>query len=218
MLSTVKYLFILCWPLIPIFLAICLFSKSSIILKASASGFLGGTKNPVSFEKILRATNQINAEYNFGVSGAKCEVMIGKNKYGGIRLFDIDRYSNIDKVQMAYKDAGFEFHKNVKLGKGTDALIRVNKFFHIVDVQDKIYQSSSNPDRYYFEVPRDMVWDEFRELTFDIKNNISVINYDIAKAIFYENEGITDVLRVIKPNITPDMVKTIRQKYLDRLE
>src|SRR5210317_1243888 len=87
------------------------------------------TKNPVSFEKILRATNQINAEYNFGVSGAKCEVMIGKNKYGGIRLFDIVRYSNIDKVQMAYKDAGFEFHKNVKLGKGTDALIRVNKFF-----------------------------------------------------------------------------------------
>jgi hypothetical protein len=44
-----------------------------------------------------------------------------------------------------------------------------------------------------------------------------VINYDIAKGIFYENENITDVLRVIKPNITLDMVRTIREKYLDRL-
>jgi hypothetical protein len=175
------------------------------------------TKDPVSFEKILRATNKINREFNFGVQGAKCEVMIGKNKYSGIRVFGIDRYSNIDAVQKAYKDVGFDFHKNVKLGKGTDALIRVNKFFHIRDVEDMIYQSSTNPDRYYFDVPRYMDWEEFREITFDIKNNISVINYDIAKGIFYENENITDVLRVIKPNITLDMVRTIREKYLDRL-
>lgn len=176
------------------------------------------TKNPVSFEKILRATNRINDEYNFGVNGAKCEIMIGKNKYGGIRVFGIDRYSNIDKIQQAYKATGFDFHKNVRLSKGTDALIRVNKFFHIVDADDKIYRSSTNRDRYYFEVPRYMEWEEFREITFDIKNNISVINYDIAEGIFYENEGITDMLRVIKPNMTLDMVKTIREKYLDRLD
>ena len=62
-----------------------------------------------------------------------------------------------------------------------------------------------------------MDWDTFRELTFDIKNNVSVTNYDIAKGICYENDGITDVLRVIKPNITLEMVKEIQQKYLDRL-
>ena len=175
------------------------------------------TKDPVSFEKILRATSKINDEFGFGVQGAKCEVMLGKNKYSGIRVFGIDRYSNINKVQEAYKDLGFDFHKNVKLGKGTDALIRVNKFFNIIDLGDKVYQSPNNRDRFYFDVPRDMIWEEFREITFDIKNNISVINYDIAKGIFYENDSITDVLRVIKPNITIDMVKTIRDKYLDRL-
>lgn len=175
------------------------------------------TKDPVSFEKILRATKKINAEFNFGISGAKLEIAIGKRKYSGIRVFGIDRYFNIDRIQNAYRDAGFDFHKNVRLGKGTDSIIRVNKFFNVVRVDEKIYQSPNNPDRYYFEVPRDMDWEEFREHTFDIKNNISVINYDIAKGIFYENEWITDVLRVIKPNITLDMVKTIREKYLDRL-
>jgi len=175
------------------------------------------TKDAVSFEKILRATSKINAQFDYGISGAKCEVMIGKNKYSGIRVFGIDRYSNIDRIQKAYKDNGFDFHKNVRMSKGTDALIRVNKFFNVIDMDDGIYRSPNNPDRFYFEVPRYMDWPEFRELTFDIKNNISVINYDIAKGIFYENEGITDMLRVIKPNISVDMVKTIREKYLDRL-
>lgn len=175
------------------------------------------TKNPVSFERILRATKIINERHNLSLNGAKCEVKIGRNKYSGIRLAGIDRYTNIINVQEAYKEEGFEFHKNVRLGKGTDAIIRVNKFFNLVHVEEYIYQSPNNKDRFYFEVPRYMDWEEFRELTFDIKNNISVSNYDIAKGIFYENDGITDMLRVIKPNITVDMVRQIREKYLERL-
>ena len=62
-----------------------------------------------------------------------------------------------------------------------------------------------------------MDWEEFRQHTFAIKNNISVTNYDIAKGIIYEKDGITDILRVIKPNITVDMVRQIREKYLDKL-
>jgi len=175
------------------------------------------TKKPVSFEKILRATKIINEENGLELNGAKCEVMIGRNNYTGIRIMGIDRYTNIHKVQTAYIDQGFECHRNVKINKGTDALIRVNKFFNIIDIEDKIYQSPNNKDRYYFEVPRLMTWEEFREMTFDIKNNISVTNYDIAKGILYENEGITDVLRVLKPNITVDMVRQIREKYLEKL-
>lgn len=175
------------------------------------------TKNPVSFEKILRATKIINEEQDLHLNGAKCEVNIGRNKYSGIRVTGIDRYTNIDKVQRAYQRGGFEFHKNVKLAKGTDAMIRVNKFFNFIDVEDKIYQSPNNKDRFYFEIPRYVNWNDFREITFDIKNNISVTNYDIAKCIIYEKDGITDILRVIKPNITIDMVRQIREKYLDRL-
>lgn len=175
------------------------------------------TKNPVSFEIILRATKTINDKYKLILDGAKCEVVIGRNKYSGIRIMGIDRYTNIDKIQTAYKDAGFEFHKNIKLSKGTDAIIRVNKFFNIVDIEEGIYQSPTNKDRYYFEVPRYMNWEEFRDVTFDIKNNISVTNYDIAKGILYNKDGITDVLRVLKPNMTVEMVREIREKYLDRL-
>ena len=175
------------------------------------------TKNPVSFEKILRATKIINKKDNLELNGAKCEVTIGRNKYSGIRVTGIDRYTNIDRIQNAYQEGGFEFHKNIRLAKGTDAMIRVNKFFNLVDVAESIYRSPNNKDRFYFEIPRYVNWNDFRDMTFDIKNNIAVSNYDIAKGIIYEKDGITDILRVIKPNITIEMVQQIREKYLDRL-
>lgn len=175
------------------------------------------TKKAVSFEKILRATKNINKDREHKLNGAKCEVMIGRNKYGGVRVMGIDRYTSIQGVQNDYKNEGFEFHRSVRLSKGTDALIRVNKFFNLLDVEDQVYQSPNNKDRYYFEIPKYLNWEEFRDITFDIKNNISITNYDIAKGILYENDGITDILRVIKPNITLEMVQDIRQKYLDRL-
>ena len=171
------------------------------------------TKNQVSFEKILRVTKIINESKNLKLNGAKCEVNLGRHKYSGIRVTGIDRYTHIEDMQNAYGELGFDFHKNVRLGKGTDAMIRVNKFFNLLDIEDKIYQSPHNKDRYYIEMPKYLDWDEFREMTFNIKNNISVSNYDIATGILYENDGITDVLRVIKPNITLEMVREIRQKY-----
>jgi hypothetical protein len=175
------------------------------------------TKSPVSFEKILRATKIINASNNFNISGAKCEVRIGRKKYSGIRIKGIDRYTNIETIQNAYKNKEFEFAKSVRLTKGTDSIVRINKFFELHRIEDGIFQSPNNKDRYYILIPEYMNWAKFRDLTIDVKNNVSVTNYDIAKGIFYEKEGITDMLRVIKPNITLDMVKEIRQKYLERL-
>ena len=87
----------------------------------------------------------------------------------------------------------------------------------MISIEEKIYQSPNNKDRFYFEIPRYVNWEDFREITFDIKNNISVSNYDIAKGIIYENDGITDIIRVIKPNITVDMVRLIREKYVHKL-
>lgn len=175
------------------------------------------TKKAVSFEKILRATQKINASNDVQLDGAKCEMNIGSRKHSGIRVKGIHRFSNIEKIQNLYKDQGFEFAKAVRINDETDSLTRVNKFFFLNDVSEGIYQSPNNKNRFYIEIPEDMSWNKFRDLTFDVKNNISVTNFDVAKGMFYINDGIIDVVRIIKPDITLDMVKEIQQKYLGRL-
>ena len=175
------------------------------------------TKKSVSFESILRATKRINDLMDIDMRAAKCEMNIGSRKYYGIRIKGVLRYSHIRNIQLAYKNEGFEFAKNVRIQAETDALVRVNKFFNLKHISDKIYQSPYNKDRYYVVIPKQLTWAEFRDMTLRIKNNISITNFDIAKGIFYENDGMTDMLRIIKPNITLDMVKIIEEKYLEEL-
>jgi len=191
------------------------YTRFSEISRPNSVLFL--TKNPVSFESILRSTKKINKENKLEIRGAKCELFIGSRKYSGIRVKGITRYSHIEDIQRAYLNEGFEFAKNVRIQENTDALIKVNKFFNLKFISDGIYQSPYNNDRFYIMIPKQLSWNEFRDLTIKIKNNISVTNFDIAKGILYENSDIVDMLRVIKPNITIDMIKEIQQKYLEKL-
>jgi len=175
------------------------------------------TKKSVSFEAILRATKRINGLMDLELLAAKCEMDIGSRKYYGIRIKGILRYSHIKNIQEAYKNEGFDFAKNVRINEETEAIVRVNKFFNLKHISEKIYQSPQNKDRFYIVIPKELTWDKFRDMTVKIKNNISISNFDIAKGILYENDGITDILRIIKPNITIEMVEEIERKYIEEL-
>mgnify|MGYP003624689149 CR=1 FL=1 len=174
------------------------------------------TKEANSFEKILRATKKINEKHGLNLDGAKCEVSIKSRKLNGVRIKGINRYPEIEKVQQHYKDAGFEFAKSEKFSD-TDALIRINRFFNIDEMEKGVYRSATESDVFYLEIPDFISWEDFRSYTFEIKNNISDKNYDIAKGIFYTNHGIIEMLRIVKPKATIEFLKTIQNKYIDKL-
>jgi len=174
------------------------------------------TKGPNSFERILRATRKINRKYKLKLDGAKCEVNINSRKLNGIRVKGINRFTDIEQTQQYYKETGFEFARSEKF-KETDSLIRINRFFNLKELDKGIYQSVDDNYDYYVEIPKYMTWEEFRKYTFEIKNNISDTNYDIAKGIFYLNGRITEMLRIVKPKATVEFLKLIQQKYIDKL-
>jgi hypothetical protein len=175
------------------------------------------TKTPNSFEKILRVTEGINKKYGLNLDGAKCEVKIGTRKLNGIRVKGISRYPDIAQVQQYYKDEGYDFAKNEKF-ENTDSLIRINRFFNIEKLAEGIFKSNVEDDVYYVTVPRYMTWDEFRTITFEIKNNMSDKNYDIAKGIVYIDGGIKEFLRIVKPKFTLESIQLIRDKYIQKLQ
>ena len=174
------------------------------------------TKTPNSFEKILRVTNKINRKYNLQLHGAKCEVKINSRKLDGVRIKGIKRYPEIAQIQQYYGEENFEFAKTEKF-HDVDALIRINRFFNIEKMEQGIYHCKDENNTYYIEVPRFMNWEDFRRITFEIKNNIADSNYDIAKGIFYVNDGITEMLRIVKPKATIELLKIIQKKYMEKL-
>ena len=175
------------------------------------------TKTPNSFEKILRVTKKINEKYNLKLDGAKCEVTMNSRKLDGVRVKGINRFHEIAQIQQYYKDEGYDFAKSEKF-KATEALIRINRFFNVDEVEKGIYHSHDEDEVYYIEVPRYMGWDEFKKITQEIKHNIADANYDIAKGIFYINHRIIEILRIVKPKASLELLKTIQQKYIEKLE
>lgn len=174
------------------------------------------TKMPNSFEKILRATKNINKEHNLNLLGAKCEVTINSRKLNGVRVKGINRFSEIEQIQQYFKDAGFDFAKSEKF-KDTEALIRINRFFIIDELDTGIYQSQMEDDVFYVEIPKHLSWEEFKSITMEVKNNTIDSNYDVAKGILYVNGGITEIVRIVNPKATIELLKTIQQKYIDRI-
>ncbi len=174
------------------------------------------TKTPNSFEKILRVTKKINEKYNLNLDGAKCEVTMSSRKLDGIRLKRINSFQEIGQIQQYYKEEGYDFAKYEKFN-ATEALIRINRFFNVDEVEKGIYHSHDEDEVYYIKMPRYMSWEEFKKLTQEIKHNISDANYDIAKGIFYVNHGISEILRIVKPKATLELIKTIQRKYIEKL-
>jgi len=191
------------------------YSRFTSVNKPSSIIFI--TKVPNSFEKILRVTQNINKKYKLKLNGAKCEVAIRSRKLHGVRVKGINRYTDIAGIQQYYIDEGFEFARSEKF-KDVDSLIRINRFFNISEIKEGIYKSNIEEDVYYLSIPGFMTWDEFRENTFAVKNSIMDSNYDIAKGILYQNNSITEILRVVKPKISIELLETIQQKYIDKIK
>lgn len=175
------------------------------------------TKTPNSFEKILRVTQKINEKFHLKLDGAKCEVTMNSRKLEGVRVKGINRFDEIAQIQQYYKDEGYDFAKSEKF-KSTEALIRINRFFNVDEVEKGIYHSQNEEQVYYVEVPRYLGWEEFKKLTQEIKHNVTDANFDIAKGIFYINDGIIEILRIVKPKATLELIKTIQKKYIEKLE
>ena len=174
------------------------------------------TKSINSFEKILRVTKKINDTYNLELSGAKCEVTIKSRKLNGVRIKGMNRFSEVSQIQQYFLDEGFEFAKSESF-TNTESIIRINRFFEIEELDSTVYKSTIEDDVFYFELPKFISWEEFKRITSEVKNNMTDSSFDIAKGILYVNEGITEIVRVVKPKAELDLLKTIQQKYIDRL-
>ena len=97
-------------------------------------------------------------------------------------------------------------------------MIRINKFFNIKKIGKGIYRSYVKDDFFFVEVPKHMNWEDFKRITYEIKNNIVDRNYDIAKGIFYIDGGITEMLRIIKPKASVSFLKNIQKRYIEKLK
>lgn len=166
-----------------------------------------------SWAKILRAQTTYNKVGDKNIDASFAKILLGKTVYYGIRVKGLESYEQIPDFQKTLIDSGFELLKNKNIKTEKPVSIKISKFFNIKKLDDSIYADVCTKNMYYIEIPQYLSWESFRDITMQIKNNVSNNNYDVAKGIFYKDETVKDMIRLFKYNMPLELLQEIKKRY-----
>jgi hypothetical protein len=72
--------------------------------------------------------------------------------------------------------------------------------------------------KHYFDIPALLTWEEFRDVTKSVKNNLSNNFFDAAIGYFWTINGPQDIIRIYDQKIDLERTKEIRKFYLNEIE
>lgn len=176
------------------------------------------TDRKYSLEQFTRTTQQIMAETNKKYHAALGTITIFNTVYHVIRVRHIEQYSDIKELQAYYVSLGINFKDKPSKFDNEIGLTRLNKFFSLDQIEDNYYLDSVEANHGYFKIPKFLTWEEFETLTKQVKYNMDLLHFDASIGFIYDHFKAVDMIRVYAENLSLDMMKQIRSKYLERIK
>jgi hypothetical protein len=166
-----------------------------------------------TWEEILRIRAKVNKDLDVGNSVTFCRMYSGSQIFPGIRVKGFSDYSEINNYQEALRNEGISFIKKKKMKDNETVLIYLKKFFTVQAIDDNLFLDARKDNMGFASIDKFLTWEQFREITRIVKNNISDQSFDVVKGVFYYKRTVNDMLRIFKPKITRDLLKEIQDKY-----
>lgn len=173
------------------------------------------TSTMYSEERILRAIQAVKKVYPIHFNAAPGSLFLKNNPVNVIR-FRCLSYNAIAELIGYFKEMGIDFAKDKKVAP-YECIIRINKFFKMEEIHEGVFMDSDNAETFYIEVPVQMDWNTFEQVSNQIKYNIEDNNYDAAQASVYNENGLLDLIRIYDQDCSPDKVLYIRNNYLEAI-
>jgi hypothetical protein len=166
-----------------------------------------------SMERLMRATLNIQKKVKFPIDAVTGNITLFNQTCYVIRLLNLHNYSHISMLQEKYIEEGLSFKKKTKPFQNEMAMIKLRRFFSLIPIADGIYFEKDQPNFGYFRVPEHINWDEFKEITKEVKYNTELLYFDAATAYFYHDRSITDLVRIYRENLTEERLIAIKDRY-----
>jgi len=165
-------------------------------------------------EHLIRALEYIRLNCNKNIDGASGQIYILNENYPVIRMLNLVQYNQITTVQAMFEKMGVNLKKGTRKIHNQMGLIQLNKFLHLIPVEDGLYLDEGISHRAFFKIPRYVSWEEFKIITTEVKYDTSLIFFDAARAAFMEEGEIVELVRIYRENLTIEKLKAIRERYL----
>jgi hypothetical protein len=168
-------------------------------------------------EVILRATQNIEREYEWNFDAGKGYMHIGSEFLNVIRMRHLPELDLVEKIQEAYLLQGIHFLMNKKLRGKLEAEVKIVKFMTLDKLAEGIYIDSQEPTFGYVEIPKYLHPAAFVKVSMDVKYNWDGHEYDAASGSFYKDGKLYEVVRIRSNKIDTEYLVQIRKLYLEKI-
>ena len=169
-------------------------------------------------EDILRATQKVQLEFDTRFDAGKGFLKVFDTNYNVMRVRHLKDYNLLEKLQRSFIDNGIKFLQKSKKYHDELVNIRIVKFFALKEIAERIYQDKLEKNHAYFEIPRHLSWADFNELNNKVKYNWVESKFDAAKASFFYDGQLHEVVRIYSDKIGPEYLIELRKLYLEKMK
>ena len=164
-------------------------------------------------EEILRATQNIEKQYNWDFDAGKAYLTIGSTRLDAIRLKHLPTLDLVERIQEAYVKQGITFLMNKQLKGKLEARTKIVKFLVLEELADGIFLNPEDPTFAYIEISRYLDAEDFILVSMDVKYNWEGHEFDAASGSFYKNGKLYEVVRIRSDKMDVNYLKAIQKLY-----
>ena len=168
-------------------------------------------------EDIIRATQNIEKEYNWNFDAGKGYMTIGSVYLNVIRVRHLPELDMVAKIQEAYVKQGIHFLMNKKLKGKLEATVKIVKFLYFEMLGEGIYINADDPTFAYVEIPKYLHHSAFVKVSMDVKYNWDGHEFDAATASFYNKGILHETVRIRSDQMDLEYLSKIKKLYADKI-
>ncbi len=168
-------------------------------------------------EEVLRATQNIEKEYDWNFDSGKGYMLIGSQLLNVIRLRHLSEIDLVEKIQEAYQNQGIHFLMNKKLKGKLEAEVKIVKFLNLVKLEEGIYIEEKDENFGYIEIPKYLKPAAFVKVNMDVKYNWDGHEFDAASGSFFKKGKLFEFVRIFSNKIDADYLIKIRNLFLEKI-
>lgn len=164
---------------------------------------------------IMLAVNAIKQKADFPFDAVHASITFPNSEPAySIRVRDLALYSDIEKLQRLLVDQGLRMKRKSRAIQNVYGWIRLDKFFYLEPWGDGLYKDLQQSHHGYFELPAQITWEKFVELTTEVKYDTNLLYFDAARAFFFEKDKTVELVRIYRENLSFEILSAIKARYL----
>lgn len=168
-------------------------------------------------EEILRATQNIEKQYDWKFDAGKAYISIGSTNLNAIRVRHIPTLDLIEKIQEAYMKQGVNFLMNKNLKGKLEARVKIVKFLQLEELAKGVYQNIEDTTFAYIEIPKYLSNAAFSKVSMDVKYNWEGHEFDAASASFYKDGKLYEIVRIRSNKMDAEYLTNIKKLFAEKI-